>query len=100
MKIRWTDKAVNDTLGIYDYISERSEIYANAIFSKIRKRPDPQLIDHPLSGSVVPEFNRGDIREVFVHSFRIIYVVLSDEIRILTVIHGSSTLSLDPDDAG
>ena len=48
-----------------------------------------QLTVHPKSGSVVPEFGRNDIRELFTYSFRLIYRIASDEIRVLTVIHGS-----------
>ncbi len=77
MIIRWTEKAASDAIGIHTFIAEHSAIYADAVFLRIRNRPDPQLIDHPLSGSIVPEFGRDDIREVFVHSFRIIYLCTS-----------------------
>ena len=99
MNLRWTEKASSDALGIYSYISEQSETYADAVYSQILSRPDPQLLDHPNSGSIVPEFKRTDIREVFVHSFRLIYLVLPDEVRILTVIHGSQMLTLNPKSA-
>ena len=99
MKIRWTEKASSDLIGIYDYICKQSEIYADAVYSRLLERPNPQLIDHPLSGSIVPEFQRDDIREIFLYSFRIIYLVLPGEIRILTVIHGVQELTFDPKDA-
>lgn len=38
----------------------------------------------PESGAIVPEYNRPDIREVFVHSFRLIYKILPNEILVLT----------------
>lgn len=99
MKIRWTEKASADALAIHAYIAERSEIYADVVYSRILARPDPQLIEHPLSGSIVPEYGRNDIREVFVHSFRIIYLVLKDEIRMLTIIHGAQLLPPNPPSA-
>jgi plasmid stabilization system protein ParE len=83
-------------LAIHAFIAERSEIYADVVYSQILARPDPQLVEHPLSGSIVPEYDRMNIREVFVHSFRIIYLVLEDEIRILTVIHGAQLLPPNP----
>jgi toxin ParE1/3/4 len=99
MKIRWTEKASADALAIHGFIAERSEFYADVVYSRILARPDPQLIEHPWSGSIVPEYERDDIREVFVHSFRIIYLVLEDEIRILTVIHGAQLLPPNPPSA-
>ena len=100
MRIRWTEKASNDALEIYDFIAKNSETYAATVYNQILDRPEPQLIDHPHSGSVVPEFEREDIREVFVHSFRIIHLVLKDEIRILTVCHGANPVDVDPENAG
>ena len=96
MKVGWTEKASADALAIHAYISEQSEIYADAIYARIVARPDPQLVEHPLSGSIVPEYGRDDIREVFVHSFRLIYLVLDDEVRILTIIHGAQLIPPNP----
>ena len=91
MDIRWTEKASSDALGIFDYIADQSLAYAESVYERILERP-VQLTVHPESGSVVPEFGRDDIRELFVYSFRIVYRIAEDEIRILTVIHGSRKL--------
>ncbi len=91
MKVRWTEHAFSDALAIYDYIVEQSPRYADAVFEQILARPI-QLVDHPESGSIVPEYNRDDLREVFVHSFRLIYRIADSELRVLTVIHGSRVL--------
>lgn len=99
MKIRWTEKASADALAIYAFIAEQSEIYADVVYSRILARLDPQLVEHPYSGSIVPEYGRDDIREVLVHSFRIIYLVLEHEIRVLTVIHGAQLLPPKPPNA-
>ncbi len=98
MKIVWTEKSSSDLLGIYDFIAKQSEVYAESVYHKLLNRPIPQLLDHPNSGSVVPEFERDDIREVFLYSFRLIYLVLPSEIRILTVIHGSQDLTFEPNE--
>ena len=88
MDIRWTEKASADALGIYDYIANQSLAYADSVYERILER-STQLTDHPRSGSVVPELGRDDIREVFVYSFRLIYRIAGNEIRVLTVLHGS-----------
>jgi len=91
MDIRWTEKASSDALGIFDYIADQSLAYAESVYERILERP-VQLTVHPKSGSVVPELGCDDIRELFVYSFRVIYRIAGDEIRILTVIHGSRKL--------
>ncbi|TWU37119.1 type II toxin-antitoxin system RelE/ParE family toxin [Novipirellula artificiosorum] len=91
MDIRWTEKASADAIGIFDYIADQSPAYAESVYERILERPE-QLTVHPMSGSVVPELGRDDIRELFVHSFRLIYRIAEDEIRVLTVIHGSRKL--------
>ncbi|MFO0902522.1 MAG: type II toxin-antitoxin system RelE/ParE family toxin [Pirellulales bacterium] len=99
MRIRWTERAAHDALGIYDYIADQSEAYADSVYARILARPE-QLMRFPNSGSVVPEYNRADVRELFVYSFRIVYRIQDDEIRVLTVIHGSRLLPTEVPDVG
>ena len=99
MNVCWTERASKDALAIYDYIADRSETYADSVYARILMRPN-QLAIHPESGSIVPEFNRPDVRELFVHSFRLIYRINGDEVRILTVIHGRRQLPSDVPDGG
>ncbi len=94
MRLIWTEKAAADAILICEYIAEHSELYADSVYERILARPQ-QLLDHPDSGSVVPEFGRRDVRELFLHSFRIIYLVLTDEIHILTVVHGARILDFE-----
>ena len=91
MKIRWTEKASKDALGIYDHIAANSELYAESVYLQLLARPD-QLARFPESGSVVPEYNRSEVRELLVQSYRLIYRIVESEIRIVTIIHGSRRL--------
>lgn len=43
----------------------------------------------------MPELGRNDVREVFLRTYRIIYRVAGDDIRILTVFEGHQRLKLD-----
>lgn len=99
MNVRWTERASKDALGIYDYIADQSQSYAESVYARILMRPE-QLERFLDSGSIVPEYNRPEIRELFVHSFRIIYRIHNDEVRVLTVIHGSRHLPPAIPDAG
>ena len=50
----------------------------------------------PLSGQIVPEFQRPDIREIHLKRYRIIYRVLDEAtLEVLTVYHGSRLLDAD-----
>ena len=96
MKVRWTEKASAYVLAIYAYIAEHSETYADAVYARIVDRAETQVAKYPLSGSIVAEYGRNDIREVIVHSFRLVYLVLQDELRVLTVIHGAQRMPPEP----
>lgn len=71
MKLRWTERATDQLVAVHDYIAQSSPEFAAAVAERIFARPEPQLIDFPYSGSVVPEYGREDIREVFSDSYRI-----------------------------
>ncbi len=55
-----------------------------------------RLREFPLSGRVVPEKRRDDVREVFVRNYRIVYRVGADLVEILTIHHGARLLG-DPE---
>ncbi|EEE35452.1 plasmid stabilization system protein, RelE/ParE family [Rhodobacteraceae bacterium KLH11] len=66
-----------------------TDIYARNVARKMFARADA-LIDQPGQGRRVPEYDGDkDVREVFVHRWRLIYAVYPDHIRIAAVIHGA-----------
>lgn len=99
MMVKWTTYALADLQDIRDYIANDSERYASVVVDRILVRV-VQLEAFPMSGQMVPEYGREDIREIFLHSYRIIHQVLPDHIRILTVVHGSRTLPAITGDGG
>jgi plasmid stabilization system protein ParE len=95
MKISWTERASANALAIHTYIADQSEAHADSVYARILERSQ-QLIEFPNSGAIVPEFDRQDVRELFVLSFRLIYQVLPNEVRVLAVIHGAQRLGRFP----
>lgn len=95
MKVKWTAYAIEDLHAIRIHISRDSEHYAAIIVDRIFARVK-QLEAFPESGQMVPEYGREDIREILLHSYRIIHHVLSDHVRVITVVHGSVTLPHAP----
>jgi len=66
MKLQWTETAKNDLICIRRYIAENN-------------------VSSPFAGRKVPEFFRDDLREVIEDNYRIVYLVSSNRISILTV---------------
>jgi toxin ParE1/3/4 len=94
-KIAWTQNAISDLSGIYEYIAKDSPRYAIVVIDRITNRTK-QLADFPLSGVMVHEYQRIDIREVIEYSYRIIYMYESQTVYILAVIHGAQLLGDTP----
>jgi plasmid stabilization system protein ParE len=91
MNVEWTLGAISDLASIYQHIASDSARYAVSVVDRMTHRTH-QLSAFPLSGCMVPEYQREDVREVLEYSYRIIYHVGESQISILAVIHGASTL--------
>ena len=96
MNVVWSQSAVADLVEIYDFIARDSPHYAQRMVDRITVR-STQLGTFPDSGSLVPEFVRHDLREVFEGPFRIIYRRTEEQVAVLTVLHGSRQLTELPD---
>lgn len=93
ISVNWTLRAQAALDAIYDYIHQDAPIYAERFVQQIIDSTD-RLDAFPLSGRVVPEAEREDIREVIFQNYRVIYwLVTETRIDIIAVIHGSRDLS-------
>lgn len=88
MKVRWTDTAQRHLDAIYQYIAQDSRIYARRMVDRLTRR-SLQIGEFPLSGRIVPEYEKNQIREVVEGPYRIIYHIRPDQIDVLAVIHGA-----------
>jgi|SRR5690625_27269 len=93
MRIAWTEKAEKQLDQIFNYIAADSDFYAYRTVEKVIDQAE-SIIPHPQKGRMVPEYERDDIREIFHHPYRIIYLIKQQEniIEILSVIHGARLL--------
>jgi toxin ParE1/3/4 len=85
--IRWTERAAADLISIGDHIAADNPAVARAWVERLRKRA-VDAAENPRAGRVVPESGQGEIREVLVRSYRIVYRVESGGIAVLTVFEG------------
>ncbi|MEK7814195.1 MAG: type II toxin-antitoxin system RelE/ParE family toxin [Candidatus Desantisbacteria bacterium] len=90
-KLIWTEDGIKSLEDIIQYISKDSIYYASNFAEKILGAIE-NLIDFPLMGRVVPEYNNSDIREVIYQDYRIVYQVSKNVIYIMLVVHGSKNL--------
>jgi len=88
MPVRWTPQALEDLEAIRAYVSRDSLRYAALLVERLFAAVD-RLESFPESGRIVPEFQRRDLREVILGSYRIVYRLHADRAVILTVFHGA-----------
>lgn len=77
MRIIWTEKAEKQLDQIFEYIATDSSLYAYRTVGQIIEAVE-NLPPHPRKGRKIPEYEREDIREVFHHPYRIIYLRKED----------------------
>jgi addiction module RelE/StbE family toxin len=89
----WADSAKQALRAIHDYIAQNSPEFAKRVVDKISSRTE-QIATFPLSGRIVPEFNVGQLRELFERPYRIIYHIRPNRIEVIALVHMSR--HLDP----
>jgi plasmid stabilization system protein ParE len=77
--------------GIIEHTGNRSIAAARGLKVRIDDAT-ARLLDYPLLGRVVPEFEDPLIRELIVGSYRLMYRPDGDTIFVVTIIHGSRDL--------
>ncbi len=91
MKLGWTRRARQDLIDIARYIERDKPEAARRWVARLRQHARGAA-DLPQSGRRVPEIARNDVREVFVRSYRIVYLIEAETVWILTVFEGHRLL--------
>jgi toxin ParE1/3/4 len=87
-EIRWSVTAGEDLQGIEEYIARDSPVHAVRVVDRIIETVE-QLVAFPLSGRMVPEFEREDLRELIAGSYRIVYHYHQEKVYVLRVVHAA-----------
>lgn len=87
----WSPAALEDVDSIAEFIARDSLFYAKAVVDRLVGSAG-RLKDFPFSGRTVPELEDENIRELLIHSYRLIYSVKVEKVTILAVIHGKRLL--------
>mgnify|MGYP001595630991 FL=1 len=89
----WSEEAISDVEGIFDYIAQDSPLYARYQVESIAASVE-RLRMFPESGRHLPEFPQLPHREIIVGNYRVIYRYDSSigEAKIASGVHGSRLL--------
>lgn len=93
MKITWAPRAKMRAGEYGEYIAQDNEEAAYGWLTGIFKEVE-RLKDFSEQGRAVPEVGHPDVREIFYKSHRIIYLIGSKRIRIVTIRHGRQLLDV------
>ena len=86
--VKWTPQALADLEAIGDFYAQDAPSYAQVVVDKLFEATR-RLKAFPRSGRIVPEIRDKNIRELIYRNYRIVYLVNSNEVNILTVFHSS-----------
>ena len=84
--LRWSQRARADLKAIHDYIAKDSPLSAKAVVREMLQRAST-LPATPRIGRTVPELNDPYVREVPMHSWRVIHQLRGEDIFIVTLVH-------------
>lgn len=87
MKVRWTQRSIQDLKDIAYFIAQDSPEAARRWIARLQERAR-KAAPVPRSGRKVPELGREDVREVLLGNYRIIYRLYPKYIEVLTVFEG------------
>ena len=89
-RIRWSHAARADLREIHAHIARDSRVYARRFVERIKVAVENIRL-FPEAGARVAEWDRDDIREIYVGSYRVIYRI-REVIEVIAVIHGARQL--------
>ncbi len=90
-EVTWTEAALAEFDSLLEFIAEDSPYYAAVTEEKIQDTAR-SLVRFPYRARIVPEFERPEMREVFIYGYRMIFKVSEDRISILSVVHSARDL--------
>ncbi len=84
MRIIWSKRAETDLYNHIGYIAERSKQNAKRVLKKILELSET-LINQPYKYQKEEVYNDESVRRAVIYSYKVVYKIYDDEIRILRV---------------
>lgn len=89
--VTWSEEALRDVDEIAGYVARGSKTYASTFVRRLFRAAEGVTL-FPEAGAMIPDYERHDLRETFVGSYRLIYRIEPDEVIVLAVVHGARDL--------
>lgn len=90
-QVYWAESALDDLRDLLEFVRKDSVAYADRLAAHI-SRAARTLASFPRLGSIVPEIQQDEIRELWVRPYRIIYVIRGDDCHVTAIAHASRDL--------
>jgi toxin ParE1/3/4 len=87
-EVRWTEQPVSDLQAIREFITRDSPRYGRLVAERLFNATE-RLETFPLSGRIVPELGRDDVREIIVGEYRLVYKISAGAAIMLTIFRSS-----------
>lgn len=84
MRVVWTDRAKARLRQIRAYVAQDQPLNADRLVDQLTRRVE-QLAEQPRSGRMVEKYQREDLRELIESPYRIVYLIGTARVDILTV---------------
>jgi toxin ParE1/3/4 len=88
----WSDQAERDVADIATYLEGTASLRVAKLVLRAIENKAVQTCNFPMAARIVPEFGDPMRRETFTYSYRIMYRIETNAIRILRVVHGRRLL--------
>ena len=86
--LTWSPSARDDVREIAAFIKRSSVRYAAVVVQSIFEAVE-RLSSMPTMGSIVPEADRDDLRQLHVYSYPVIVRVAESGIEVIAILHGA-----------
>jgi len=93
-KVIWSPQALEDLESIFTFIARDSADRAALFIERIIESTD-RLQDFPTSGRIIEEINKKECREIIYGSYRIMFEIKGEYIRIAAVVHSTRDWKID-----
>ena len=95
-RLIWSPRSLQELDDIADFIAKDSPFYARMVVGQVIDRAE-MLPEMPGQGRRVPEYDGPlELREVFVHGWRIIYCPTDAGVEVVTIVHGARLIANTP----
>lgn len=94
MKLLWTKESLLRLREIEEYIARNNKIAAIKFVDKLISTGE-SIVNYPEKVRIVPELSLTNIREILYKNYRIVYMIKSKSVEILTVFEGHKLLRKD-----